>query len=120
MPTVSIVMSVYNAEDFLHKAICSVLEQSYRDFEFIIINDGSTDRSEEIIASYTDKRIKTKNLINHGLSYCLNYAINISSGKYIARMDADDISEHLRIEKQFSYLESHNKSILVGCNCWPN
>lgn len=116
-PLVSVLMPVYNAENFLKEAIDSILCQSYKNFEFIIINDGSTDKSLNIIKSYKNKRIK---LINHktnkGLIFSLNEGIKIAKGKYIVRMDADDISLKNRIRIQTKYMESHPK---IGiCGTW--
>ena len=101
-------MSVYNSARFLREAIESILEQTYKDFEFIVINDGSTDSSEEIILSFSDKRINyVKNEKNSGIIETLNKGIGISCGKYIVRMDADDISLPARIEKQVSFMDAH-------------
>ena len=103
-PMISVLMSVYNAEEFLHEAIDSVLAQTYTNFEFIIIEDASTDKSQRIISSYEDPRITLiQNLSNLGLPRSLNKGINLAKGKYIARMDADDISLPERFEKQLSF-----------------
>lgn len=89
---VSVVLPAYNAELYLKEAIDSVLSQTFTDFELIILNDGSIDRTEEIILSYNDSRIVyVKNEKNLGLIGTLNKGINLAKGKYIARMDADDI-----------------------------
>jgi glycosyltransferase involved in cell wall biosynthesis len=94
-------MSVYNEEKYLSEAIESILNQTYSDFEFIIINDCSTDASCDIILSYIDKRIVfIENEINIGLARSLNKGIDIAKEKYIARMDADDISLPERFEMQ--------------------
>lgn len=116
---VSVVMPVYNTEEFLAEAIESILSQTYTNFEFIIINDGSTDTSPEIMAKYAeqDKRIKILNQKNSGISTALNNGIAISKGKYIARMDADDISLPERFEKQVQFLENHPDIILLGGDC---
>jgi glycosyltransferase involved in cell wall biosynthesis len=117
-PLVSVVMSVYNAQDYLNEAIESILNQSYENLEFIIINDGSTDSSLNIICSYmlNDSRISLIDRENKGLPFSLNEGVNTARGKYIARMDADDISLHTRIEEQVSFLESHNN---IGiCGSW--
>lgn len=92
-PTISVVISVYNGEKYLSEAIESVLNQTYKDFEFIIINDGSTDNSLEIIKKYQnqDERIVLISRENKGLVSSLNEGIEKAKGKYIARMDADDI-----------------------------
>jgi glycosyltransferase involved in cell wall biosynthesis len=113
---ISVVMSVYNGEKYLREAIDSVLQQSYRDFEFIIVNDGSTDNSAAIINSYRDNRIKVVEQKNSGLAAALNVGINISRGKYIARMDADDICLPPRFERQLEFLERNPDHVLVGAN----
>lgn len=114
-PMISVLMPVYNAEKFLREAIDSILGQTYTDFELIIINDGSFDQSRNIIYSYNDKRIKIiENEKNSGLIFSLNRAIDNASGKYIARMDADDISMPDRFEKQITFLESHSDIALLG------
>lgn len=116
-PLVSVVMAVYNGEKYLHEAIASVLTQTFVNFEFIIINDGSSDNSLSIINSYSDKRIKLiNNNGNKGLIYSLNSGIDASSGKYIARMDADDICLPERLKKQFEYLEFHPNIGVIGCD----
>jgi len=115
-PMISVVMSVYNAEKYLDEAIQSILHQSYKDFEFIIINDGSTDRSLEIIKKYQnkDKRIILITRENKGLIFSLNEGIKKSKGKYIARMDADDISLPERFQSQIKLLESNNEIGVCG------
>lgn len=112
-PLVSVVMPVYNGGLYLEEAIESILNQTYRDFEFIIINDGSTDRSLEVIERYAnqDDRIVVINRKNKGLVYTLNEGIDKAKGKYIARMDADDISLPIRFEKQVKYMETENIDI---------
>jgi glycosyltransferase involved in cell wall biosynthesis len=105
---VSIVMPVYNTAPYLRQAIDSILQQTFADFEFIIINDGSTDESGEIASEYTDHRIKySKNEKNSGLVYTLNKGIEQAKGHYIARMDGDDIALPHRLEKQYNYLRLH-------------
>lgn len=113
-PKVSVVMSVFNGEKYLHKAIQSVLEQTYDNFEFIIINDGSTDNSESIARSFNDQRIKIISRENKGLVKSLNEGMAMATGKYIARMDADDICDIYRLEKQLNYLEKNNDIDLCG------
>ena len=103
-PDISVIMSVYNAEETVNYAIESILEQSFKNFEFIIINDGSTDKSETIIRNYVDKRIKFISQSNVGLTKSLNKAIKISNGKYIARQDADEVSHYKRLEIQYNFL----------------
>lgn len=116
-PQISVVMSVHNGEVYLKEAIESILNQTYINFEFIIINDASSDNSEQIIKEFTDKRILLiNNEENLGLTKSLNKGINIAKGKYIARMDADDISEVSRLEKQFNFLETNDSCSVVGSN----
>ncbi|MBU2018619.1 MAG: glycosyltransferase family 2 protein, partial [Bacteroidetes bacterium] len=108
-------MSVYNGDKFLFEAIDSILHQTFTDFEFLIINDGSTDKTEEIILSFNDTRIVYhKNMSNEGLINCLNFGLLIAKGDYIARMDADDIAYPQRFEKQFLFMESNPEVGLLG------
>jgi glycosyltransferase involved in cell wall biosynthesis len=114
-PTISVLMPVYNTEKYLNEAIDSILGQSFSDFELIIIDDASTDNSINIINSYQDERIifiqKEKNT---GYTDSLNMGIQMAKGKYIARMDSDDISLPLRFEKQVVFLENNPEVILCG------
>ncbi|TAK57887.1 MAG: glycosyltransferase [Bacteroidetes bacterium] len=115
MVFVSVLMPVYNGEKFLSEAIESILHQTYSDFEFLIIDDGSRDNSVEIIKSYQDKRIRLiRNTSNLGITKTLNRGIAEASGKYICRMDADDVSISSRIQHQVEYLETHSDVALVG------
>jgi len=114
---ISVVMGAYNSEKYISEAIESILNQTYKNFEFIIIDDCSTDKTNMIIRKYAvkDNRIKLiKNSNNMGLTYCLNKGIKIAKGKYIARMDTDDIALPSRLEKQFSYLENHKDVVVLG------
>lgn len=106
-PLITVVMSVYNGADHLSESIESILTQTFKDFEFIIINDGSTDRTQKIIDSYKDKRISVINQENCGLTKSLNTGISLSKGKYIARQDADDISKPERFERQVAFMEAN-------------
>jgi glycosyltransferase involved in cell wall biosynthesis len=106
-PTVSIIMPVYNAGVYLTTAVESILHQTYSNFELLIINDGSTDDSETVVRSFTDPRIRSFHQNNIGLTATLNNAIQLCRGKYIARMDQDDISEPHRIERQVHFLEEN-------------
>lgn len=116
-PLVSIIMCVYNGEEFLLEAMQSILMQSYKDIEFIIIDDGSTDRTKEIIMSARDERIiYIKNENNIGLPASLNKGLLHCSGKYIARMDCDDISFLDRIFHQVNFLEKNEEYSIVGTN----
>ncbi len=117
MPKISVLMSVYNSAAFLEEAVDSILSQTFSDFEFIIVNDGSTDESGDILANLAekDKRIQLiENEENIGLTRSLNKGLAQAKGEYIARMDADDISFPQRLEKQVAYLEKHAKVGLVG------
>jgi glycosyltransferase involved in cell wall biosynthesis len=114
-PMVTVLMSVFNGEKYLSEAIESILNQTFTDFEFLIINDGSTDSSRDIIASYKDTRIiLIDNETNIGLTRSLNKGIDLAKGKYIARMDADDISMPYRLTKQLAFLERNPDISLVG------
>lgn len=114
-PLVSVVMSCYNSEKYLKEAIDSILNQSYKNFEFIIWNDGSKDSSEDIIKEYTDSRIRYFFHENTGLGTALNLACKEAKGKYIARMDSDDISLPTRLEEEVDYLENHENVVLLSC-----
>ncbi len=114
-PMISVVMPVYNGEKYLREAIESILNQTYKDFEFIILNDGSTDNTEEIILSYEDPRIVyIKNDKNLQIVETLNRGISLAKGKYIARMDADDISLPERFACQVEILEKSDEIIICG------
>ncbi|MDC1416920.1 glycosyltransferase [Flavobacteriaceae bacterium] len=117
IPKVSVIMPVYNAEKYLNETINSILNQTYGDFEFLIIDDGSTDRSFQILESYTDPRIKLlKNDQNIGYVKTLNKLIELSTGEYIARQDNDDISFPKRLEKQVRFLDRNQDIGICGTN----
>jgi glycosyltransferase involved in cell wall biosynthesis len=112
-PKISIVLAVYNGANFVSEAVKSILNQTFSDFELIIINDGSSDNSERVLNFFNDPRIiRIKNERNLGLIRSLNAGIKIARGEYIARMDADDVSIQNRLEKQVEFLEN-NKNIGV-------
>src|SRR3989344_7971206 len=120
LPLVSIVMPVYNAGDFLVEAVKSILNQTYKNFEFIIVDDASTDSSYSILKQYArkDKRIKLfNNTKNKGISISVKLAISKAKGEFIARMDADDISFPQRLEKQVEYLQKHLQTVAIGTQC---
>jgi len=108
-------MTAYNAEDTIAESIESVLKQSFQNFEFIIVNDGSTDNTRSIINSYNDKRIR---LIDneHDTVQSLNIGLKVSTGKYIARMDAGDIMHIDRLKLQHSIMEEFPE--ITICSCW--
>lgn len=113
-PLVSVVMPTYNGQEFIAEAIQSILDQTFRDFEFIIIDDGSTDSTAGIVASFQDKRIVyIKKKENSGIANSLNQGIQKARGKYIARMDDDDVSLPQRLEKQIEVFKD-NKVLLCA------
>lgn len=117
-PLVTVLLPVYNAEKFLSEAINSILNQTYQNFEFLLINDGSTDTSRAIILNYSDARIRyLENEKNIGLIQTLNRGIAEAKGSYIARMDADDVSRADRLIKQVDFLESNPSYGMVGSWC---
>lgn len=120
-PAISVIMGVYNQwnESILRQAVCSILNQTFTDFEFIIWDDGSHPSVARTIQSLSvlDQRIRIAGKDqNHGLAYSLNACISMARGKYIARMDADDISLPQRLKKQYEFLESHTEYAWCGCN----
>ena len=115
-PCVSVLMSVYNGERYLEEAIESILNQTFRDFEFIIINDGSADGTAGILAHYqrVDDRVRVYDQENRGLVASLNRGGQLARGEYIARMDADDVSLPERLRKQVDYMETHPEVGVMG------
>jgi glycosyltransferase involved in cell wall biosynthesis len=114
-PKVNVLMSVYNGEKYLREAIDSILGQTFKGFEFLIINDGSTDKTGKILESYNDPRIKIiNNEENIGLTKSLNIGLRIAKGEFIARQDADDISMPERLEKEVEFLNQNRSAGLVG------
>lgn len=114
-PKVSVVIPVYNVEKYVRQAIKSVLDQTFKDFEIVIIDDGSTDHTLKVIKSFKDKRIKVfKNPKNLGLVESINKGINESRGEYIARFDGDDICERERFKKQVEFLDNNPDYVIVG------
>ncbi len=114
MPEISALMSVYNGEKYIADAINSILNQTFRDFELIIVNDGSTDNTMEIIKNFKDERIRIFQLNqNVGVGAALNVGLSHIRGKYVAKVDADDISYPQRFEKQKDFLDKNKGIILV-------
>lgn len=114
-PKISVILPVFNAEKTIAESIESILNQTYKDFELIIINDGSSDKSESIILSFQDERINYFiNEKNKGLIFTLNRGIDLANGEYIARMDADDIAYLTRFEKQIKVMEENSDLIVCG------
>lgn len=119
-PLVSVIMPVYNAGDFLLEAIESILNQTYKNFEFIIVDDASTDNSWKILKKFKkkDKRIKIYRLKeNVGVSKTVKYAIKKAKGKFLARMDADDVTSPQRLEKELNYLLKNQEAVAIGTQC---
>ena len=115
MPRVSVVMPVYNSEKYVKDAIESILQQTYKDLEIIVINDCSKDKSAEVIKQIEDDRIVfVNNEENKGFLYGLNLGISLAKGEYIARLDDDDIAYPTRIEKQVKFLDQHKDVVLLG------
>lgn len=112
-------MPTLNAEKYIRKSIDSILNQTFKNFEFIIIDDTSTDNTTKIIKSYKDKRIKLIRGNNQGISSALNLGIKHSKGEYIARMDADDISLPQRFEKQVKFMDQHPEIGICGTKVLP-
>ncbi len=115
-PVISVVMAVHNGERFLAEAVESILSQSFRDFEFLIVDDGSTDNSRAILQTYAerDSRIRLTSQSNQGLTKSLNIALQAALGEFIARFDADDVSLPQRLEQQVIALQSDPTLVLVG------
>jgi hypothetical protein len=117
-PEVSVLMSAYNGEKYLREAMDSILNQTFRDFEFIIVDDGSTDGTWQILTTYAcrDPRIALiRNEGNIGLACSLNRGLALARGKYIARMDADDVSLPERLVRQVNFLDAHPEIGVLGC-----
>lgn len=115
MPKITVLLTTYNCEDFLLPAITSVLKQNYTDYELVVIDDGSTDHTEELVKSIPDSRlIFHKNPKNSGIVYSLNKGLKIARGKYIARMDSDDLMLQNRLQHQFLFLEANPEYGMVG------
>ena len=116
-PLISVIMSVYNEQEYIKDAVCSILKQTEPDFEFIIIDDCSTDDTVNIIKDINDDRIiLIKNETNMGLTKNLNKALAVARGRFIARMDGDDIAMPERFATQVRYLDEHPDIMLVSCN----
>jgi glycosyltransferase involved in cell wall biosynthesis len=116
-PQISVIMSVYNGSRYLNESIESIHNQTFTDWEFIIINDGSTDNSESILQAWQkrDERIKLISRGHKGLTISLNEGLSYAQGEYIARMDADDIALPDRFAKQVAFLDENPDHVAVGC-----
>lgn len=115
-PLVTVLMTVYNGENYLKAAVQSVLDQSFKDFEFLIINDCSTDNSPDVIRNFNDSRIRLiDNEMNIGQTRSLNKGLSLAKGRYLARMDADDLAFPAWLEKNLNLLKSLPQTALVSC-----
>jgi len=115
MPLLTVFTPVFNVEKYIKETIISILSQTFTDFEYILIDDCSSDKTIEIIESFNDPRIRLiKNDTNQGISYNRNYAINQAKGKYIAMIDGDDLALPERLEKQIEFLEKNNDYGIIG------
>lgn len=114
-PLVTVLLPVYNRQS-VAKTIDSILAQTFEDFELLVVDNASNDHTVDVVRSYSDKRIRLIiNEENMGQTYSLNRGLSLSQGKYIARIDADDIALPERLEKQYAFLESHADYGLCGC-----
>ena len=114
-PTISVVMSVHNGGPFLREAVESILGQTYADFEFIVVDDASTDATPQVLDAYSDPRlIRLTNKQNLGLTASLNTALHVARAVYVARMDADDVSELTRFQTQLTFLREHPEVGVAG------
>ncbi len=117
MPSVSIIMPVYNCARFLRESIVSVLAQTFRDFELIAVDDGSSDGSWELLQTFTDKHIRTFRFEqNRGVAFARNFAIEKANSKYLVFLDADDITHPTRLAVQVAYLDSRPE---IGAVAFP-
>jgi hypothetical protein len=115
LPTVSVVMSVYNGQSFVAEALESILSQTLEDFEVVVVDDGSTDETPSILRRYRDPRVRIEtHATNRGLTPSLNRGLSLAKGEFIARHDADDISEPQRLAQQVDFLRRHDDVALVG------
>lgn len=113
-PSVSVLLPVYNGGTFVQKTIDSILKQSFADFELIIINDGSTDNTKEILNNLTDRRVRVVHKNNEGIGATLNKGLQMARGKYIAQIDADDLAHPDRLEMQVKFLQENPGISVVG------
>ncbi|HEY9002471.1 MAG TPA: glycosyltransferase [Mucilaginibacter sp.] len=111
---ITVLMPAYNAGKYIHEAIESVLQQTHRNFELLIVNDGSTDNTVSVVLSFNDPRIVLVNKEHGGIAQALNTGLRLSDSHYIARFDADDVCLPDRLEKQFNFLKDHPDYVLTG------
>lgn len=115
IPTVTVLIAAWNAEDFMQQCIYSVLNQSFEDFEIVIVDDGSTDSTGQLVRDIKDNRLRLLTLAtNVGISAALNHGLSLARGRYIARLDADDLALPDRLQKQVSFMEDNPHVVAVG------
>ena len=114
MSLISVILAAYNAEKYLCEAVASILDQTFTDFEFIVIDDGSRDSTLAMLHSFKDPRLKIISRPNKGLTPTLNEGLSLATGEFIARMDADDVSLPIRFEKQVAFLRQYPEVVCVG------
>ena len=119
MPRVSVLTTVYNGMPYVPKAVESILSQTFSDFNYIIVDDGSNDGTSAYLASLTDPRVKIISQSNTGTGPAAQHGLKYCTGEYIARMDADDYSLPTRLEEQVAFMDSHPKVGLLGCQMAP-
>lgn len=114
LPALTVLMPVYNGEKYLREAVDSILNQTWQDFELIIVNDGSTDNTESIIRSYSDERIVLLNQSNKGVSNALNTGLNYAKADYVIRIDGDDVCTPQRFQTQYEFMIENPDYVLAG------
>src|SRR5688572_6206385 len=117
-PKISVIVSTYNGERYIKETIASLLSQTFGDLELIVSNDGSTDRTAEILRSFDDNRlIVVESDRNRGIANSQNHAFSLARGEYVALQDHDDLALPVRLERQLAFLEEHSNVGLVGSGC---
>src|ERR1700744_353025 len=111
-PSISIIMPVWNGEKFLANAVDSLLAQTFKDFELLVVDDGSTDRTPDILRGYTDPRLRVLRLDHAGIVVALNHGLAQARAEWIARLDADDLSLPHRLERQWQAVQQHSGTVL--------
>ncbi|MEW6530059.1 MAG: glycosyltransferase [Thermodesulfobacteriota bacterium] len=117
-PLVSVTICCYNSEEYIAATLQSVLNQTFDNFEIVVVNDGSTDRTEQIVKSFSDARIQYHLQENSGVGATRNRAVDLSRGKYVAFLDHDDLWEPTKLEKQIPLLETQPEVGLVYSDCY--
>jgi glycosyltransferase involved in cell wall biosynthesis len=118
MPAISVIMPAFNAERFVAESVESVLSQTFKDFELVVVNDGSRDRTAEILDRYRDRRIvRIDHKDNQGLARTLNHGLKAAKGEFVARLDSDDVALPTRLEEQVAFLSRDTGTVIVGSNC---